>query len=58
MLSTARTRWMRSGMAAKSFRGTATSAVKKTTYRECVTTFAPILISFSATWCPFGASRS
>jgi hypothetical protein len=32
---------MRSRMTRKSHRGTATSAIWKITYRECVTTFAP-----------------
>ena len=40
-------RRMRSRMARKSHRGTATSAIWKMTYRACVTTFAPILMSFS-----------
>ncbi len=38
---------MRARIAAKNFRGTATSAIWKITYPECVTTLAPILISFS-----------
>jgi len=37
---------MRSRIAANSTRGTATSAIWKITYREWVTTLAPILISF------------
>ena len=38
---------MRSRMARKSHRGTATSAIWKITYRACVTALAPILINFS-----------
>ena len=38
---------MRSRMTAISVRGTATSAIWEHTYRECVATFAPILMSFS-----------
>ncbi len=40
-------RWMRSKIAANKSRGTATSAIWKTTYLEWVATFAPILISLS-----------
>ena len=38
---------MASKMARNNARGTAASAIWKTTFRECLTTFAPILISFS-----------
>jgi hypothetical protein len=38
---------MRSRMARKRHRGTATSAIWEITHRECVTTLAPILMSFS-----------
>jgi len=38
---------MASGMARNDARGTATSAIWKTTFRAWRTTFAPILISFS-----------
>ncbi len=40
-------RWIRSKIAANNSRGTATSAIWKITYRELVTTLAPILINFS-----------
>jgi len=40
-------RRIRSKIARNSPRGMATSAIWKTTYRECATTFAPILMSFS-----------
>jgi hypothetical protein len=40
-------RWIRSKIAASNSRGTAISAIWKITYPECVTTLAPILISFS-----------
>ncbi len=40
-------RWMRSRIVANNSRGTATSAIWKITYPECLTTLAPILISFS-----------
>ncbi len=40
-------RWMRSKIAANKSRGTATSAIWKITYPECVTALAPILTSFS-----------
>ena len=36
-----------SRIARNNFRGTATSAIWKITCRECCTTFAPILMSFS-----------
>ena len=42
-----RSRRIRSRIATNSRRGTATSAIWKITYRACVTTFAPILMSFS-----------
>ena len=38
---------MRSGIARNSRLGTATSAIRKNTCRECATTFSPILTSFS-----------
>ena len=38
---------MRSKIAANNSRGTATSAIWKITYPECLTTLAPIFISFS-----------
>ncbi len=38
-------RWMRSRIAANKSHGTATSAIWKITYAECVTTLAPIWIS-------------
>jgi hypothetical protein len=40
-------RTMRSRISQKSTLGTTTSAIWNTTYRECLTTLAPILISFS-----------
>ena len=40
-------RWIRSRIPANNSRGTATSAIWKITYPECLTTLAPILISFS-----------
>src|SRR5262245_27297596 len=42
-----RSRPIRPRIAANSWRGTATSASWKMTYLACVTTFAPILTSFS-----------
>ena len=42
-----RSRRIRSRIAPNNRFGTATSAIWKTTYRECATTFAPILMSFS-----------
>ncbi len=45
--SSAASRRIRSRITANSRRGTATSAIWNTTYRACVTTFAPILMSFS-----------
>ena len=45
-ISGRRRRRIRSRIARNSRLGTATSAIWKITYRECVTTFAPILINF------------
>jgi len=41
-------RRLRSEIAWDNLRGTATSAIRKNTYRECGTTFASILISLPA----------
>ena len=57
-----RSRLIRSRITRNNRFGTATSAIWKTIYRECATTFAPILMSFSRSvvsdqcFTPFGSA--